>query len=37
MSEEPMNPEVTSDDKLWPALRYCIGPDLMHHHASDGR
>jgi uncharacterized membrane protein len=24
MSEEPMNPEVTSDDKLWAALGYPI-------------
>jgi uncharacterized membrane protein len=25
MSEEPMNPEVTSDDKLWAAVGYPIG------------
>ena len=25
MSEQPMNPEVTSDDKLWAALGYPIG------------
>lgn len=24
MSEEPMNPEVTSDDKLWALLSYLI-------------
>ncbi len=26
MSEEPMNPEVTSDDKLWSALSYVFAP-----------
>ena len=26
MSEEPMNPEVTSDDKLWAALGYVFAP-----------
>ena len=26
MSEEPMNPEVTSDDKLWAALSYVFAP-----------
>jgi len=25
MSEQPMNPEITSDDKLWAALGYPIG------------
>ena len=25
MSEAPMNPDVTSDDKLWAALGYPIG------------
>ena len=25
MSEEPINPEVTSDDKLWAAVGYPIG------------
>lgn len=25
MSEQPVNPEVTSDDKLWAALGYPIG------------
>ena len=26
MSEEPMNPEITSDDKLWSALGYVFAP-----------
>ena len=26
MSEEPMNPEFTSDDKLWAALGYVFAP-----------
>ncbi len=26
MTEEPMNPEVTSDDKLWAALAYVFSP-----------
>ena len=26
MSEQPMNPEVTSDDKLWAALAYFFSP-----------
>ena len=26
MSEQPVNPEVTSDDKLWAALSYVIAP-----------
>jgi uncharacterized membrane protein len=26
MSEQPMNPEVTSDDKLWAALSYVFAP-----------
>ena len=26
MSEQPMNPEVTSDDKLWAALGYVFAP-----------
>jgi uncharacterized membrane protein len=26
MSEQPMNPEVTSDDKLWAALAYVFAP-----------
>ncbi len=26
MSEQPMNPEITSDDKLWAALGYPISP-----------
>lgn len=26
MSQEPMSPEVTSDDKLWAALAYVFSP-----------
>ena len=26
MSEQPINPEVTSDDKLWAALSYVFAP-----------
>jgi uncharacterized membrane protein len=26
MSEQPMNPEITSDDKLWAALAYVFAP-----------
>lgn len=26
MSEQPMNPEVTSDDKLWALLAYIFSP-----------
>ena len=26
MSEQPVNPEVTSDDKLWAALSYVFAP-----------
>ena len=26
MSQEPMNPDVTSDDKLWSALSYVFAP-----------
>jgi uncharacterized membrane protein len=26
MTEQPMNPEITSDDKLWAALGYPISP-----------
>ncbi|GAB4504572.1 MAG: DUF4870 domain-containing protein [Anaerolineales bacterium] len=26
MSEQPLNPEITSDDKLWAALSYVLAP-----------
>jgi uncharacterized protein len=28
MTEQPMNPEVTSDDKLWALLAYILSPVL---------
>jgi len=26
MTDQPVNPEITSDDKLWTALAYILSP-----------